>query len=894
MSNESRPQELDISLPFQERIDILFREIELAVRWDRPSILFAIYKSDITRDEVNTALQEKLEKISQKTHYIQTSFNNQFDFIDQIAQLPDLSKTVLIIDGFNWECGPEGVHVFQEFNKNREYFIDNNIRAIFWLFENEVSDFAANATECWILRHRVVEFVDLPELEQESLKSLETLLQAPETTPSESPVPDKAPREDIRGQVKEKINTTRANAFLNLGILFWRKGNLKRALKYVKASEEISAALADQSLQAQCQNALALVHTELGNVDEAVAAYEHAISLSPESDYLWNNLGQLLAKNERNGEAINAYNRALACSPRDFLSWNGVGHIYNKLGVFQNAISAFDKAIEIAPYFESSWEGIGKAYLEFADLEKAEFSLRKAVELNPHLEDAWKNLGKCFIQHKRDVDAIAVFRKATEFNPQILDLWNELGKLLLQKKIYSESIAAFQKVISLDHQCHEAAINLAHALFQIGDYETSASIYEERIPLFEDGITRSALFNRLGDVYLYMKDYEKAIGAYKQSEQLQKENSNSSDESAELTDEIPQPDPNNEANAEEDNSGQERGEKMIEANQVYDLKTAAEWNEHGNAHLKAGAYNDAIVAYTKAIELAPGACWPYIQNLAQVHYQKGKARGKQLVGKTEDPDVWEGEEEAEPDSLVSYDSLIDPKQRDDGEEPKLEKSSGNKMALQPVASPEKENMQSTVSDLVEKNTAGNNKTGVATDQEAAIEDSNKCGSKLDASKTIDQALIPPVDTTSSPQSIGISLQTPSNQNSGLRLQTSSDWNELGNSFMSSKKYNNAIEAYKKAIELDPKNGQPFSNLGFIYYRMGKYDFAVLLYKKSIELLDSPEDKSVSWNMLGDAFRRLGDYGNALEAYKKSSENKPAVSPVMARARAALLENIVAG
>ncbi len=220
------------------------------------------------------------------------------------------------------------------------------------------------------------------------------------------------------------INTTnndvsRANAFLNLGILFWRKGNLRRALKYVHASEKISVTLADQSLQAQVQNALALVQTETGNVDEAVAAYEAAISLYRHSPIIFGIIsGQLLAKNERNGEAINAFNKALACSPRDFLSWNGVGHIYNKLGVFQNAISAFDKALEIAPYYEFAWEGIGKAYLETGQLEKAEVSLRKAVELNPHLLDGWKNLGKCFIQDKRDIDAIAVYRKAIEFNSQ--------------------------------------------------------------------------------------------------------------------------------------------------------------------------------------------------------------------------------------------------------------------------------------------------------------------------------------------------------------------------------------------------------------------------------------------------------------------------------------------
>ena len=169
-----------------------------------------------------------------------------------------------------------------------------------------------------------------------------------------------------------------------------------------------------------------------------------------------------------------------------------------------------------------------------------------------------------------------------------------------------------------------------------------------------------------------MKDYEKAIGAYKQSEQLLKEHITL----VKKTPKLPKMLSNVrdiDQNVDEDNSGQERGEEMIEANKVFDKKTAAEWNEHGNAHLKAGAYNDAIVAYTKAIELAPDACWPYIQNLAQVHYQKGKARGKLSIGKIDDPDVWEGEEEAEPDSLVSYDSLIDLEQTNENEEPGLEK-----------------------------------------------------------------------------------------------------------------------------------------------------------------------------------------------------------------------------
>jgi tetratricopeptide (TPR) repeat protein len=125
-------------------------------------------------------------------------------------------------------------------------------------------------------------------------------------------------------------------------------------------------------------------------------------------------------------------------------------------------------------------------------------------------------------------------------------------------------------------------------------------------------------------------------------------------------------------------------------------------------------------------------------------------------------------------------------------------------------------------------------------------------------------------------------------------QNSIDWNELGNSYAKSKKIDNAIEAYKRAIEMNPKYGQPYCNLGLTYYRLGKYDLAVLLYKKSIELLDVQEDRAVSWNRLGDAYRRLGDYGNALAAYQKASELAPAVSTVMARARATLVENIIVG
>ena len=882
MNNDPAHLEHELELSFQDRIDILFHEIELAVRWNRPSILFAIYKSEPIREEVNRRLEERLINISQKTHLIRTNQANHFDFFSQITRLPDLSQTVLLIDGFHWKCGTEGVYIYKEFNQHREYFIDNNIRAIFWLYDNEVSDFATNATECWILRHRVVEFMDVPQQVQGLIQPLGSHSQSADNHPQDEAIPEGSSEDLSNLQVIEKANATHANALLSLGILFWRKGNLRRAHKYLLESLRISKLLSNHSLQAQCHNALALVHTEMGNTDEAITAYQCAIALSPESGFLWNNLGQILAKNERNGEAINAFKNALSCSPQDFLSWDGVGQIFLKLGVFQNAIAAYEKALEIAPYYEFSWAGKGRAYMESGELEKAEASLRKAVELNVNMIDAWLDLGKCFVQQERGLDAIAVYNRAIEFNIENADLWVELGSLHLSNRNYAESISAFQKAISLDPRFGEAYARLATALFQIGDYESSASTYEEGIPLFDDDLVRARLLNNLGDTYLQMKDYEKSIAVYELSERLRNGHKKIGEKKTELIDEIKSTDLNNDPEIKQENSGNERGEEMNEANHVFDMKSAREWNEHGNSHLRTGAFNDAIVAYTKAIEMAPDACWPYIQNLANVHYLKGKAKGKLNAGKLEDPDIWEGEDESESTSLLGFNAMSNPEGSGAVEEPGLEKSNRHNPGAQNVTNTEIGMVDWNLAEPVESSTNQESETGL----EIAGEASNLV---VDNKQTNDPSL----------QTNEISVGTPSENPATLQLdestpQNSIDWNELGDLYTNSKKLDKAIEAYKKAIEMNPRYGQPYRNLGLIYYRLGKYEVSIQLYKKSIDFLDTREEKAISWNRLGDAYRRLGDYGNALAAYQKASEMTPVIGPVNARARATIFENIVAG
>jgi tetratricopeptide (TPR) repeat protein len=54
-----------------------------------------------------------------------------------------------------------------------------------------------------------------------------------------------------------------------------------------------------------------------------------------------------------------------------------------------------------------------------------------------------------------------------------------------------------------------------------------------------------------------------------------------------------------------------------------DTQNAHVWNELGNVYLNSGACDDAIAAYSKAIELDRQFAWPY-SNLALAYVQKGR------------------------------------------------------------------------------------------------------------------------------------------------------------------------------------------------------------------------------------------------------------------------------
>jgi tetratricopeptide (TPR) repeat protein len=94
---------------------------------------------------------------------------------------------------------------------------------------------------------------------------------------------------------------------------------------------------------------------------------------------------------------------------------------------------------------------------------------------------------------------------------------------------------------------------------------------------------------------------------------------------------------------------------------------------------------------------------------------------------------------------------------------------------------------------------------------------------------------------------------------------------LGDAYDSAGRADDAIAAYKRAIELKPSFAY-YNNLGGIYGRAGKVDDATAAYQKAAEV--DPAQAAQAWRNFGITMYNANKYKEAVEPLKKATELDP--------------------
>ena len=169
---------------------------------------------------------------------------------------------------------------------------------------------------------------------------------------------------------------------------------------------------------AECQSAQsysdqAYSYFIAGNYELAVATYEQALNLEPNSTSLWNYRGRALVMLLRIEEAISCFDRSIAINPNDpeSLSLKATA-LSQGLRMDDQAILLFDRALGMNSSYFDAWNGKGMSLANLGDMAGALQCFENAVQISPQDPQAWNNKGVVLLNMQRYEEALDCFNQA--------------------------------------------------------------------------------------------------------------------------------------------------------------------------------------------------------------------------------------------------------------------------------------------------------------------------------------------------------------------------------------------------------------------------------------------------------------------------------------------------
>jgi tetratricopeptide (TPR) repeat protein len=206
--------------------------------------------------------------------------------------------------------------------------------------------------------------------------------------------------------------------------LFVEKAEVLLRARQPKAA--LPAALKALDLEpayAKARIVLGSVHSDLGQIDEAEAAFRKAIELGAPDNSAHVNLAYLLREHRSQlDEAEGLFRKALEIEPDDAIALDGLGTVLCWRSQFPEAERFYRKALEIEPGSSLFNNNLGEALREQGRLDEAERQYRKALELDPDNIAPYGNLGILHSMRGQHAEAEKMFRAVLERAPAFAKL----------------------------------------------------------------------------------------------------------------------------------------------------------------------------------------------------------------------------------------------------------------------------------------------------------------------------------------------------------------------------------------------------------------------------------------------------------------------------------------
>lgn len=223
---------------------------------------------------------------------------------------------------------------------------------------------------------------------------------------------------------------------LQLCLWYWEAGQREAAAAACRQSQDSTIYWIRQGIAAQIAD----------DNTKAIAFFEMATQVEPESAEAWHRLGVMLQQEARFEEAIIAYREAVA---HGYEAYDSLGAMYLRVGQLEAARQVLLEGISVYP--EARYTYLNLALVAEAEenwMEADDWYTQLAV-ISPDYGPAYSGRGRIAVRLGEYSQAVTYFQQAIEVEPNRLSYWLELGSAAAQAGDTITAMQAYQQALLL-------------------------------------------------------------------------------------------------------------------------------------------------------------------------------------------------------------------------------------------------------------------------------------------------------------------------------------------------------------------------------------------------------------------------------------------------------------
>jgi tetratricopeptide (TPR) repeat protein len=211
-------------------------------------------------------------------------------------------------------------------------------------------------------------------------------------------------------------------------------------------------------------------------------------------------------------KALDAYEKVVQEDPQALEAFRDIAELRLRMGQPDAALQAAQHAKDLAPADPTSFLFLGNVFVAQGDLAKAAEAYENALKLDPGNLRALENLGNYYAILDPD-KAISYYQRYLESDPQDADIYFQMGLVYQKRGNIQKARALYQESLELDPS--QLASHLAMADLYEEQKSTAAAIAEyEHSAQIQD--SNPTILLRLGNLYYRDQKWDEAEKTFRQ------------------------------------------------------------------------------------------------------------------------------------------------------------------------------------------------------------------------------------------------------------------------------------------------------------------------------------------------------------------------------------------